>query len=264
MNKILTKTSSFFKFKERGTTFKKEIIGGLSTFLAMAYILAVNPGMLSQANGAGDYTGVFFLGTAFSAMIGTLAMGLKANIPIALAPSMGVNAFFTYTVAGTILKMDVQEALLATFVSGVLYAIIALTPARKYIAKLLPKNMKLGIGAMIGLFLAYIGLVDSGIIVSGANAMGNAMHFDGHTGDPTGWKKPLSAFQPGAASIGTATKLDNGWFTDPDDSKITKGDTIVVPRKLITTTGMQVAKDISTILYQFALTAASLHTVGAL
>ncbi len=212
MNKILTKTSSFFKFKERGATFKKEIIGGLSTFLAMGYILAVNPGMLSHAHGAGDYTGVFFLGTAFSAMIGTLAMGLKANVPIALAPGMGVNAFFTYTVAGTILNMDVQEALLATFFSGLLYAIIALTPARKYIAKLLPKNMKLGIGAMIGLFLAYIGLVDSGIIVSGANPMGNAMHF-GDDGRPTGWKKPLSAFQPGAASIGTATKLGN--FADP-------------------------------------------------
>ena len=210
MNKILNNVSSFFKFKERGATFKKEIIGGISTFLAMVYILAVNPGMLSQSNGGSSYTGVFFLGTALSAMIGTLAMGLKANVPIALAPGMGVNAFFTYTVAGSILGMQVQEALIATFCSGILYAIVALTPARKYITKILPKNMKLGIGAMIGLFLAYIGLVDSGIITSGATAFGNAMTFDKN--GPKGWTQG-SGFAPGSAGIATATKLGN--FSDP-------------------------------------------------
>ena len=192
MNKLIINVGSFFKFKERSTTFKKEIIGGISTFLAMSYILAVNPSMLSQAKGAQDYTGVFFLGTALSAVIGTLAMGLKANVPVALAPGMGVNAFFTYTVAGSILGMNVQQALIATFFSGILYAIIAITPARHYIAKLLPKNMKLAIGAMIGLFLAYVGLVNSGIIVSGANVFGPTKNNGG---------------------ISTATKLGN--FADP-------------------------------------------------
>lgn len=168
MKTFLTKCSDFFHFKDRSTTFKKEMIGGLSTFLAMAYILAVNPSMLSNAKGGEDYAGVFFLGTAIASMVATLAMGLYANIPVALAPGMGVNAFFTYTVAGHVLNMNVEQALICTFCSGVLYAIIALTPFRSYLAKILPKNVKLAIGAMIGLFLAYIGLSDAGIIVSGA------------------------------------------------------------------------------------------------
>lgn len=168
MNKIVQNVSDFFNFKERSATFKKEIIGGLSTFLAMAYILAVNPGMLLHANGGSEYAGVFFLGTAIASMIATLAMGLFANVPVALAPGMGVNAFFTYTVAGHVLNMNVEQALIATFCSGILYAIIAVTPFRSYLAKILPKNVKLAIGAMIGLFLAYIGLSDAGIIVSGA------------------------------------------------------------------------------------------------
>lgn len=132
MNKALNGVASFFSFKERGATFKKEIIGGLSTFLAMAYILAVNPGMLSDADGASSYTGVFFLGTAIAAMVATMAMGLFANVPIALAPGMGVNAFFTYTVASKFgLGLNVDQALIATFFSGVLYAIVAISPARK-------------------------------------------------------------------------------------------------------------------------------------
>ena len=206
MNKILNPIRSFFKFNERSTTFKKEILGGISTFLAMAYILAVNPGMLVQANGAAGYAGVFFLGTAISAFVGTLAMGLFANIPVALAPGMGVNAFFTYTVASNIMGMQVEQALIATFFSGILYAIVALTPLRSLLAKLLPKNIKLAIGAMIGLFLAYIGLCDSGIIVSGASPFGNAMAHAGDTYMPT-------ALADGALGVATATKLGN--FQDP-------------------------------------------------
>ena len=203
---MIKSIASFFKFNERSATFKKEILGGLSTFLAMAYILAVNPGMLSQSKGGGDYTGVFFLGTAISAFVGTMAMGLFANVPVALAPGMGVNAFFTFTVASSILGLDVQQALVATFFSGILYALIAVTPARKYLANLLPKNMKLAIGAMIGLFLAYIGLMDSGIIVSGASPFGKAMAHAGDSYMPT-------ALAPGALGIATATKLGN--FKDP-------------------------------------------------
>lgn len=192
---------NFFNFKEASTTFKKEILGGLSTFLAMAYILAVNPGMLGNANGAHyfdaagmhfKYTGVFFLGTAISAFVGTMAMALYAKVPVALAPGMGVNAFFAFTVAGSVLGMQVEEALIATFVSGILYMIIALTPLRNVIAKMLPKNIKLAIGAMIGLFLAYIGLLDSGIIVSDAFTAPWVSH---------------------GASTATGTKLGN--FRDP-------------------------------------------------
>lgn len=191
MNKVLNNVASYFSFKERGATFKKEIIGGLSTFLAMAYILAVNPGMLSNSNGGHNYAGVFFLGTAIAAMVSTIAMGLFANVPIALAPGMGVNAFFTYTVASSVLGMTVEQALIATFCSGILYAIVAITPLRTLIARMLPKNMKLAIGAMIGLFLAYIGLIDSGIFVSGASQIPGAPH----------------------VSFGTPTKIGN--FKDP-------------------------------------------------
>lgn len=171
MNKVINGISSFFQFKERNTTFRKEIIGGLSTFMAMAYILAVNPGMLSSSNGGGDYAGVFFLGTVISSFLGTMLMGIFANVPVALAPGMGVNAFFTYTVAGSILGLQVEQALVCTFMSGILYMFIALSPARKYIARLLPRNVKLAIGAMIGFFLAYIGLQDSGIIQSDASEL---------------------------------------------------------------------------------------------
>lgn len=203
MNKALNGVASFFSFKERGATFKKEIIGGLSTFLAMAYILAVNPGMLSgagidPAHGVFDngYAGVFFLGTAVAAMVATMAMGLFAKVPVALAPGMGVNAFFTYTVASSVLGLSLEQALIATFASGVLYAIVAITPLRTLIARMLPKNIKLAIGAMIGLFLAYIGLADSGIIVSGATKY-----------------SPDAAGHPDLAGIATATKLGN--FADP-------------------------------------------------
>lgn len=177
ISKSAEPTRRYFGFKDASTTFKKEILGGLSTFLAMAYILAVNPEMLGHSNGAYDaktyaptYAGVFFLGTAISAFVGTMAMALYAKVPVALAPGMGVNAFFAFTVAGNVLGMQVEEALIATFISGLLYMIIALTPLRNVIAKMLPKNLKLAIGAMIGLFLAYIGLNDAGIIVSDASA----------------------------------------------------------------------------------------------
>lgn len=168
---MLNSIRNYFNFKEAGTTFKKEIIGGLSTFVAMAYILAVNPGMLTNA-AHGNYAGVFFLGTAISAFVGTMLMGLYAKVPIALAPGMGVNAFFAYTVATGVLDLGIEAALVATFISGILYVIIAITPLREIIAKLLPRNLKLAIGAMIGLFLAYIGLNDAGIIVSDASSPG--------------------------------------------------------------------------------------------
>lgn len=189
MNKIMTNVSDFFHFKERSATFKKEILGGLSTFLAMAYILAVNPSMLSNAKDGASYTGVFFIGTAIASMVATLAMGLFANVPVALAPGMGVNAFFAYTVADKVAGMTVSQALIATFCSGILYAIVAVTPFRSLLAKILPKNIKLAIGAMIGLFLAYIGLSDSGIIATGAGVFGGQLSVGtntkfGNIGDP--------------------------------------------------------------------------------
>lgn len=152
----------FFKFEERNTGFKKETIGGLTTFLAMAYILPVNAFMLSEAGM--PYGGVF-LATALSAIIGTLIMGIWAKYPVALAPGMGVNAFFTYTVC---LSYNVpwQEALFAVFISGILFLIISVTGLRRKILNAIPRNLKFIVGASIGFFIAFVGLKNAGIITS--------------------------------------------------------------------------------------------------
>ena len=130
----------------------------------MAYITIVNPLTLST-DGTGMEFGAVFTATIIAAVIGTLIMGLWANWPVALAPGMGLNAYFTYTV---ILGdgYSYQQALTAVFVAGVVFIILSVSPARKYIINSIPKSMKLGIGAGIGLFLAIIGLSNAGIIVA--------------------------------------------------------------------------------------------------
>lgn len=162
------KINHYFKLSDRNTTIKKEIIGGISTFLAMMYILAVNPGMLTSSSGL---TGIenanaaIFLGVAISSFVSTFFMGLFANVPIALAPGMGINAFFAFTVASTTgFGMDYFQALICVFLSGFLYTIIAVTPLRSKISRAIPSNMKLIIGVMIGFFLAFVGLDAIGII----------------------------------------------------------------------------------------------------
>ncbi len=183
----MTKTATFkaksyqhldkwFKLDARNAIIKKEFIGGLSTFLAMVYILVVEPsilGNLADQNIATpgdphyglDYHGALFLGTAISAFIGTFLMGAFANVPIVLAPGMGLNAFFTYTI-GFQFGFDFSEALVCVFFSGALYCILSITPARRHIAEALPHNFKIGIGAMIGMFIAYLGIATSGIITN--------------------------------------------------------------------------------------------------
>lgn len=158
----------YFKFDTYNAIFKKEIIGGLSTFIAMAYILAVNPSMvgLSPIEGtnlhANMYEGGLFLVTAISSFVATMFMGLYAKIPVALAPGMGLNAFFTFTIAQ---QVGFNSALTITILSGLLYFIVVMTPAREKMSKIMPNNLKLAIGAGIGFFVAYIGLQDSRIII---------------------------------------------------------------------------------------------------
>ena len=153
----------YFKFDTYEAIFRKEIIGGLSTFIAMAYILAVNPAMVSSANGAGEnIEGGLFLSTAISAFCATMFMGLYARIPVSLAPGMGLNAFFTYNIAS---QIGFNSALSVTILSGVLYFIVVMTPAREKISQIMPTNLKLAIGASIGFFIAFLGLQDSQIIV---------------------------------------------------------------------------------------------------
>lgn len=150
-----------FKLKEKGTTVKTEIIAGVTTFLAMAYILAVNPGMLSETGMS--YESVF-LATALSSGIATLIMGLLANYPVALAPGMGVNALFTYTLIFS-MGYSPAAALAAVVVSGIVFLVISVTGLRKAIINAIPQQLKLAIGAGIGFFIAFIGLKNAGIIV---------------------------------------------------------------------------------------------------
>jgi adenine/guanine/hypoxanthine permease len=131
----------------------------------MAYILAVNPGLLSSEFGAGMPFQSVFLATALSAALASIIMGLYANYPIALAPGMGVNAFFSFT-AVNMLGGSWQAGLAAVFVSGVLFLVISLTGIRKMVINAIPKNLKLAIGAGIGFFIAFIGLQNAGIIVN--------------------------------------------------------------------------------------------------
>ena len=150
----------FFKLKENGTTVSREIVAGLTTFFAMAYIIAVNPSLLSQA---GMEWGAVFLATIISAVVGTLVMGLVANVPYALAPGMGLNAFFVYTVCFA-LGFTWQQALSMVFVCGLFNILITVTKIRKYIIKAIPHSLQNAIGGGIGIFVAYIGLLNVGII----------------------------------------------------------------------------------------------------
>lgn len=152
----------YFKLEEKGTTVKTEMLAGLTTFLAMAYILAVNPLVLGDA---GLSIQAVFLATAISAGIATLIMGVFANYPVALAPGMGVNALFTYTIVMQ-WGMSPEAALAAVFVSGIVFLIISVTGVRKAIINAIPSQLKLAIGAGIGFFIAFIGLKNAGIVVA--------------------------------------------------------------------------------------------------
>ena len=152
-----------FGLSKKKTTVRTEVMAGLATFLTMAYITVVNPAILST-EGTGMDFGAVFTATIIAAVIGTLIMGLWANWPVGLAPGMGLNAFFAF---GVIFGMGYtyQQALAAVFIAGIVFLGLSLTPARKYIINSIPKGMKLGIGAGIGLFLAIIGLKNAGVVV---------------------------------------------------------------------------------------------------
>lgn len=149
-----------FKLKENGTTFSKEVIAGLTTFFAMAYIIIVNPSILSEA---GMEWGAVFLATIIASIVGTLVMGLFANVPYAQAPGMGLNAFFVYTVCFQ-LGFTWQQALSMVFICGLINILITVTKIRKYIIKAIPVSLQNAIGGGIGLFVAYIGMLNVGLI----------------------------------------------------------------------------------------------------
>ena len=155
----------FFKLREHGTKVSTEVLAGITTFFTMAYIIAVNPSILAQS---GMPWGAVFLATIIAAIIGTLVMGLFANVPYAQAPGMGLNAFFVFTVCFT-LKFTWQQALSMVFLCGVINILITVTKVRKHIIRAIPKSLQNAISGGIGVFIAYIGLLNAGLINFGAD-----------------------------------------------------------------------------------------------
>jgi AGZA family xanthine/uracil permease-like MFS transporter len=150
-----------FQLKENGTDVKTEAISGLTTFLTMVYIVVVNPVILHNAGVPFDQV---FIATIIAVIVGTLWMGLVANYPIAIAPGMGLNAYFAYSVVGSHHDITYMTAFSAVFVSGILFVILSLTSFREKLIEMIPENLKHGITAGIGLFIAFLGLRMTGII----------------------------------------------------------------------------------------------------
>lgn len=151
----------FFEMAERGTTPRREVMAGLATFLTMAYIVVVNPGIMAAA---GIDHGAAFVATCLAAAIGSALMGLLANFPVALAPGMGLNAYFAFAVVGA-MGVPWQVALGAVFLSGVIFFAVSIAGFREWLINSIPLSLKLGIAAGIGFFLGLIGLRGMGLVV---------------------------------------------------------------------------------------------------
>src|SRR6187431_3549116 len=152
----------YFGLAQQGTDVRTEFIAGVTTFLTMVYIVFVNPIILGKA---GMDQGAVFVATCVAAAVSTMVMALYANYPIALAPGMGLNAFFTFTVVLTY-KYSWQQALAAVFCSGVLFFLISVFRIREYIINSIPRNLKFAISAGVGLFLGIIALEEAKIVVA--------------------------------------------------------------------------------------------------
>ena len=169
----------FFKLKENKTTVRTEVIAGLTTFMTMAYILAVNPSILSAS---GMDPQAVLIATALASFIGTICMALFANYPFALAPGLGLNAYFAYTICGS-MGYSWQIALFAVFVEGIIFILLSLTNVREAIFNAIPLQLKKGVSVGIGLFVAFIGLQNGGIIVNNDSTLVSIVDFtkDFHT-----------------------------------------------------------------------------------
>lgn len=165
-----------FKLRENDTTVKTEVIAGLTTFMTMAYILAVNPSML---NAAGMDINAALIATALAAFIGTLAMAFLANYPFALASGMGLNAYFAYTVCGS-MGYSWQVALLAVFAEGIVFIALSLTNVREAIFNAIPLTLKHGVSAGIGLFIAFVGLQGAHLVVNSNSTLTTTVDFAGN------------------------------------------------------------------------------------
>ena len=164
----MQKLESFFKLKEHKTDVKTEVLAGITTFMTMAYILVVNPLMLSDAGM--DFGGVF-TATALAAVVATVLMAVLANYPFALAPGMGLNAFFAYTVVLGDMGKTWQFALTAVLIEGIIFMVMSLFNVREAIFEAIPKNLKIAVSVGIGLFIAFLGLSNTGIVVQGSDTI---------------------------------------------------------------------------------------------
>lgn len=173
MNTLVYALEQRFKLRENGTTIKTEVIAGTITYFTMAYILAVNPSILSAAGM--DSTAVM-LATCVASALGTFCMGLMANLPFAMSAGMGLNAFFAYTV---VIGMGYawEKALLAVFVEGIIFIILSRTGAREAIFNAIPHNLKVGVSIAIGLFIAFIGLQNVHIVVDNSATLVGIANF---------------------------------------------------------------------------------------
>ena len=169
----------FFKLKENGTNVRTEVVAGVTTFMTMAYILAVNPSILSAS---GMDAQAVLIATAIASFIGTICMALLANYPFALAPGLGLNAYFAYTVCGS-MGYSWQIALFAVFVEGLIFIVLSLTKVREAIFNAIPLQLKKGVSVGIGLFIAFIGLQNAGIVVNNDSTLVSIVDFtaDFHT-----------------------------------------------------------------------------------
>ncbi len=168
-----------FRLKENGTNVRTEVVAGVTTFMTMAYILAVNPSILSAS---GMDAQAVLIATALASFIGTMCMALLANYPFALAPGLGLNAYFAYTVCGA-MGYSWQIALFAVFVEGLIFIVLSLTKVREAIFNAIPLQLKKGVSVGIGLFVAFIGLQNAGIVVNNDSTLVSIVDFtaDFHT-----------------------------------------------------------------------------------
>lgn len=169
----------WFKLKENNTNIKTEVVAGVTTFMTMAYILAVNPSILSAS---GMDSNAILMATALASFIGTLAMAIFANYPFALAPGLGLNAYFAYTVCG-VMEYSWQVALLAVFVEGLIFIVLSVTNVREAIFNAIPMQLKRGVSVGIGLFIAFIGFQNAEIVVNSDSTLVTVIDFtaDFHT-----------------------------------------------------------------------------------
>ncbi|MDR0963215.1 MAG: NCS2 family permease [Clostridium sp.] len=185
----------FFQLKKHNTTVKTEVMAGITTFMTMAYILAVNPIYLSAT---GMDKGAIFTATALAAFIGTMAMALMANYPFALAPGMGLNAYFAYTVVIN-LGYTWQTALAAVFIEGIIFLVLSLVNVREAIFNAIPKNLKVAVSVGIGLFIAFIGLQSANIVVGGATLV--ELYSDAGLEAQKGLEAGAISFQNGGITV---------------------------------------------------------------